>query len=82
MACFCLASFISQGRGIKFYDVPTSGICPGMQLLCCLEPTNPHDSDCVALLKRGISHAVLGHLAREDSRYLAPLLRKGMEATG
>ena len=50
MACVCLASFISQARGIKFYGVSATAVCPGLFLRCNLEPTNPYDSDCVALV--------------------------------
>ena len=82
MACVCLASFISQARGIMFYGVSTSEVAPGMLLRCYLEPTNPYDGDCVALVVGPFGNTVLGHLAREASLHLAPLLRKGLEATG
>lgn len=84
MACVCLASFVSQARGIKFYGVSTSEVIPGMLLHCCLEPTNPYDGNSVALVvgPGSSGSTVLGHLVREDSQCLAPLLRKGFEATG
>lgn len=75
-----LASFSSQARGIKFYDVPSDFICVGGQFSCRLESTNLWDSDCIALVVGASSQ--LGHLAQEASHYLAPLLRAGFQASG
>ena len=75
-----LASFSSQARGIKFYDVPTYEIGVGDQFVCQLEPWNPKDADCIAL--RTSPTRMLGHLAREASAYLASLLRDGFKASG
>ena len=78
-----LASFSSQARGIKFYDVSTSSIRVGTSLLFYLEPSNPYDSDCVAVWMCGSPRTkMLGHLARETACHLAPLLRSGLVATG
>lgn len=76
-----LAAFQCQARGIKFYDVPTDSVHCGMKLRCELEPGNQYDGSCVALLLEENSK-MLGHLAREVSQYLAPLLRKGLTASG
>ena len=66
-----LATFKTQARGIKFYDVKEVEI--GQTFNCILEPSNPYDSNCIALcLSNG---QMLGHLAKEAANYLAPLLR-------
>ena len=75
-----LASFKSQARGIKFYDVSASDLDVGRTFHCQLEPSNEYDSNCVALWVD--SHSMIGHLAREAANYLAPLLREGFEASG
>ena len=79
-----LASFRSEARGIKFYDVLTSEVCVGQSLHFQLEPLNPYDSDCVAVYLGGCSdsESMLGHLAREAASYLAPLLREGFQGLG
>ena len=75
-----LASFTSQARGIKFYDVSASRFVVGRKFYCQLEPSNAYDSNCIALWVD--SHCMLGHLAREAANCLAPLLRQGFEASG
>lgn len=75
-----LASFESEARGIVFYDVPASLLHVGLRVMCMLEPANLHDSNSIALLVG--PHQVLGHLARESSQHLAPLLRFGFQAIG
>lgn len=77
-----LASFSSQVRGIKFYDLSSSSISVGICLAFCLEAENPWDGDCVAVWTRSTPIAMLGHLARETACHLAPLLRSGLEAIG
>ena len=77
-----LASFSSQARGIKFYDVSTSSICVGDRLELRLEPTNEWDSDCIALWLSCSPPKMLGHLALEAAKQLAPLLRSGFSASG
>lgn len=76
-----LASFSTQVRGIKFYDVPTSHICVGDCVTCHLESSNPFDADAI-ILRLSISSLTLGHLAHEAAVCLAPLLRDGFEASG
>ena len=78
-----LASFSSQARGIKFYDVSTSSICVGDRLELRLEPKNEWDSDCISLWLSCCSPPrMLGHLAVEAASQLAPLLRSGFSASG
>ncbi len=73
------ATFKTQARGIKFYDVKEIQI--GQTLNCILEPNNPYDSNCNALcLNNG---QMLGHHAKEAANYLPPLLRSlDVEAIG
>ena len=83
MMAFPLVSFSSQARGIKFYDLPTSLVNVGTPLSFLLEPSNPWDANCIAIWVCSSSPPrMLGHLAREDSFFLAPLLRAGFEASG
>ena len=83
MAAMMLASFSSQARGIKFYGVHTGLIQPGVSLTFCLEPLNAYDNDCIAVWVTSCSSPTkLGHLAREDARCLAPLLKLGLTASG
>ena len=78
-----LASFLSSVRGVRFYDVNVSSVREGGRVALQLEPTNVHDSNCVAVYFRSSFFSdMLGHLAREDAAYLAPLLRSGLFATG
>ena len=76
-----LASFSSQARVIKFYDVSTNSIHVGDSLVLYLEPSNLWDSNCIAVWMRS-PHKMLGHLAREAACDLAPLLRSGLSASG
>ena len=82
MAFSALAAFSSQARGIKFYNMPTGTIQVGDSSLDCrLEPTNPYDSNCVALWLASPS-MMLGHLVGEAACHLAPRLRCGFVASG
>ncbi len=82
MACL-LATFFSTVRGIRFYDVSSNSISAGMSAVLQLEPTNPHDSSCVAVYVRSSPFRTkLGHLARDTAALLAPLMRSGLSATG
>ena len=81
-----LATFLSTVRGVRFYDVSVSSVRAGGRVALQLEPTNIYDSNCVALpvavyLRSSLFSDMLGHLAREDAAYLAPLLRSGLFAT-
>lgn len=67
-----LAAFKSQARGIKYYDLPTS-------TSLWLSVGSFEYSGCVSLVA---DTGKLGHLAREAATSLAPLLRKGFQATG
>lgn len=77
-----LASFFTQVRGIKFYDVPTHHISVGDNFVCRLEPSSPFDTNSIIVCSSMIGATVLGHLAREAAAYLAPLLRVGFHASG
>ena len=74
-----LATFKTVARGIKFYDVRE--VTVGQTFCCILEPSNPFDSDCIALFVN--AGRMLGHLAKEAASYLAPLLQtKDLKACG
>ena len=82
MAAVRLASFSSQVRGIKFYDLSSTSVYVGTSLAFHLEPENSRDNNCVAVWTRSTPSAMLGHLARETACFLAPLLRTGLIASG
>ena len=77
-----LASFQSQARGIKFYQVSTQSIRVGDQLSLHLDPTNAWDSNYISLWTHSSPPRMFGNLARETASILAPLLRSGLAATG
>ena len=78
-----LATFTSRVRGVRFYDVPSSTLTAGSSVVLQLEPTNPYDANCVAVfLRSSFFSDKLGHFAREDVAFVAPLLRSGLHATG
>ena len=52
----------------------------GQAFSCSLEPDNPYEVNCVALMLPG--YKMFGHLAREAAQFLAPLLRAGFQAHG
>ena len=77
-----LASFLSQARGIKFYQVPISSIVVGDLVSINLDP-NAWDSNCISLWTRSAHGSrMLGHLAKETAALLAPLLKSGLVASG
>ena len=78
MALTTLATFYSEARGIKFYGA--SSVFVGQHLRCMLEPSNLFDSNAVALFLGG--YTKLGHLAKEASLHLAPLMMSGFQASG
>jgi hypothetical protein len=72
-----LAVFSSQARGIMFYNVPSY---VGQHFKCFLDPSNTHDVDAISLSVG--PHQMLGHLAREASHFLGPLLREDFKHLG
>ena len=75
-----LASFISQARGIMFYDVSLSSLTIGTTFTCQLEPFNPRDANCIGLFLE--PDVKLGHLAKEDAAILSTLLQESFWAKG
>ena len=74
-----LATFRSVAHGVGFYDIDVSAVRGGSRVVLQLEPTNVYDSKCVAVyLRSSMFSDLLGHLAREDAAFLAPLLRSGL----
>ena len=83
MAFMELASFSSQARGIKFYDVATTDINVGDHLIFLQETDNLWDMNCICLMiSQAAGLKTLGHLAREAASYLSPLISAGFQATG
>ena len=74
-----LASFSSQARGIKFYEVSISEINVGDHVHLNLEPDNNWDSNCIALMIAYSSRQK--NLAREASCHLSHLISAGFQAS-
>ena len=75
-----LASFRAQARGIRFYDVPLGDVKEELRFRCELEPFNARDANSICL--KCSPFCILGHLAKEASAHLAPLLLAGFHAEG
>ena len=75
-----LASFRAQARGIRFYDVPLGDVKEELRFRCELEPFNARDTNSICL--KCSPTCTLGHLAKEASAHLAPLLLAGFHAEG
>ena len=73
-----LATFLSEAKGIRFYDVPLANV--GLRFCCELEPFNAKDHNSVCL--KCARFRMLGHLAKEASDFIAPLLKSGFVADG
>ncbi len=73
-----LVTFSARERGIKFYDIPLPNVRLGWRFRCELERHNARDANSICLK----SICTLGHLAREVSAHLAPLLQAGFFADG
>ncbi len=75
-----LVTFSAQARGIKFYDISLPNVREGLTFCCELEPHNARDANSISL--KCSPTCTLGHLAREVSAHLAPLLQAGFFADG
>ena len=80
IVCEVLASFCAQARGIHFYDVPLGDVKEELSFRCELEPFNMRDANSVCL--KCSPPCILGHLVKEASAHLAPLLLAGFQAEG
>ncbi len=76
-----LASFSALAKGINFYQVGLEDVRRGIRLSCYLEVGNAKDPNSV-LLKCLPRLGSLGHLDRDASAFVAPLLRYGFVADG
>ena len=75
-----LAFFVTQCRGIKFYDLDGgSSVKFGSKVRFVRRPYHPKDSNCVEVLVGGKK---LGHLAAEAAEWLSPLLLGPFAITG
>ncbi len=75
-----LAYFCAVARGIHFYDFSLEEVVAGLRFGCEREPLHAKDPNSIRL---GCGPAgTLGHLGREASAHLAPLLDAGFDAHG
>ena len=74
MASVVLVSFVSQTRGIKFYDLRTSGAVIGEHVFLVRRPDHRYDAYCldVRLVSGGL---MIGHLEAPVASQLSPLMR-------
>ncbi len=75
-----LVTFSARARGIKFYDIPLPNVRSGWRFCCELERHNARDANSICL--KCSPTCTLGHLPREVSAHLAPLLQAGIFADG
>ena len=72
MASLLLAALIVQTKGIKFYDLQTSGACRGEHLSLVRRPDSVYDVNCLDVrLVRG--RFLLGHIEAPIAARLFPL---------
>ena len=72
MASFLLADLVAQTKGIKFYDLQTSGACRGERVSLVRRPESVYDVNCLdARLARG--RFLLGHIEAPIAAGLFPL---------
>ena len=68
--------FCAQASGIQFYDVPLDEV-KELRFCCDLEPSNARDTNSIWL--KCSPTCILGHLAREASAHLVPMLLSGFQ---
>ena len=74
MASVVLAVFIAQTKGVKFYDLQTSGAVRGEGVFLIRRPDNAYDVNCIDVqLARG--RLLVGHLEAGVAAHLSPLMR-------
>ena len=71
-----LAFFVTECRGVKFYDFKDDKLGFGTGLLFVQRPYHPKDANCVEVMvvKRYRQHYKLGHVKAEAAKWLSPLL--------
>ena len=74
-----LATLTGQVRGIKFYKLRDVCLEVGTPVVFQLDPTNEYDLNCVEIYCRPMK---LGHLQRELTPVLAPLIRLQVNVSG
>ena len=75
-----LALFITQYRGVKFYDLASgSGMKFGSKVRFVRRPYHSKDSNCIEALVGGKK---LGNVAAETAKWLSPLLLGPFAITG
>ena len=72
MASLLLAALVAQTKGIKFYDLQTSGVCRGEHVSLVRWPDSVYDVNCLGVrLARGLF--LLKHMEASVAGRLCPL---------
>ena len=80
-----LAFFVTECRGVKFYDFKRHHLEFGTKLRFVRQPFHPKDANCVEVLvmgKPGRRGYKLGHVQAEAAEWLSQLLTGPFHITG
>jgi hypothetical protein len=79
-----LAFFVTECRGVKFYDIKDGKLGFGTELSFVRRPNHLMDSNCVEVrvVERRRQHGKLGHVKAEAAEWLSPLLAGPFTITG
>ena len=71
-----LAYFLCECKGVRFYGQSGRRLRFGTRLNLVREPSNPHDSNAVAVsvVGEGGGRSSLGHVSSQAARWLSPLM--------
>lgn len=83
MESTALAFFITECRGIKFYDLKRHNLQFGTPLRLIRNPFHPKDANCVEVMVIGRRRQYkLGHVQAAAAEWLSPLLASPLKVTG
>ena len=72
MASLLLAALVAQTKGIKFYDLQTSGACRGERVSLVRRPDSVYDVNCLDVMLAA-GRFLLGHIEAPIAARLFPL---------
>ena len=74
MASPLVAALVAQSKGIKFYDLQTSGACRGEYVFLVRQPDSVYDVNCLDV-RLVCGQFLLGHIKAPAATYLSPFMR-------
>ena len=72
LASLLLAALVAQTKGIKFYDLQTSGACRGEHVSLVRQPDSVYDVNCLDV-RLACGRFLLGHIEAPIAARLFPL---------